>query len=432
MKQKQKIHGLIDFIQSSPSPYHAVCNMVVRLRESGFLELKEKDLWELAEEGKYFVIRGDSSIIAFKLGKDRAIDPGFRIVGAHTDSPGFKVRPNPDCKFQNYLTLGVEVYGSPILEAWFDRDLSLAGRISFIGESGEFETALLDFKRPVAMIPNLAIHLTPKNKERKAVNPQKEIVPLFYQFPKSDKSKKLTFADCLKEELQRQKSIKAEKILDYDLLFYDQQKPQVIGFNDRFLAGARLDNLVSCYCGLNAIIESKNSKTLVLVCNDHEEIGSRTYIGAAGPFLESLLQRVCEGVENLHRHIAGSMLVSADNAHGIHPNYSDRHDEQNAPLLNGGVVLKVNANQRYATDSNVGGRFRQLCHSGKIPIQSFVNRSDLNCGSTIGPITATALGMQTLDVGIPTFAMHSIRELCGVDDIDYLQRSLTQFYSLSN
>jgi len=355
-------------------------------------------------------------------------------VGAHTDSPCLKVKPNPEIINNNYLQLGVEVYGGALLNPWFDRDLSLAGRVSYLNEDGAIDHQLIDLEKAVAVIPSLAIHLDRDANDKRSINKQKDLPPILMKLPENDADTSIDFKAILlklvnvKNASLDVKPAQAEKVLSYELCFYDTQPPAVIGLHDDFIASARLDNLLSCYTGLMALIESDGKQNTLLVCSDHEEVGSMSAAGAQGPFLKSVLERLCGSDENLSRMIANSVMISADNAHGVHPNYADKHDGNHGPVLNNGPVIKINANQRYASNSQTSALFEHLCELADVPVQSFVVRSDMACGSTIGPITASEIGVKTVDVGVPTFAMHSIRELAGRWDAFYLYRVLKQFF----
>jgi aspartyl aminopeptidase len=434
MQDVEFVNGLIDFIKNSPTPFHAVEIMAQVLERDGFTRLDEADQWSLnngQQEGRYYVIRNDSSIIAFQLNQPLA-DNGMRMVGAHTDSPCLKVKPNPEIINNKYLQLGVEVYGGALLNPWFDRDLSLAGRVSYLDESGAIDNQLINLVKPVATIPSLAIHLDKEANENRSINKQLHLPPVLMKMPEIDAegAGKADFKDILLKIMNAEiEAGEAVRILDYELSFYDVQPPAVIGLHDDFIASARLDNLLSCYTGLMAMLNDDGKQNTLLVCTDHEEVGSMSAAGAQGSFLKSVLERLCESDENMSRMIANSVMISADNAHGIHPNYADKHDENHGPILNDGPVLKVNANQRYASNSQTGALFRHLCELADVPVQSFVVRSDMACGSTIGPITASELGVKTVDVGVPTFAMHSIRELAGRWDAYYLYRVLKQFFN---
>lgn len=417
--------GLIDFLKASPTPFHATHSLAQRLQAAGYKALDERESWHTEAGGRYYVTRNDSSIIAFKLGKRSALDGGLRLVGAHTDSPCLRVKPQPELQRQGFFQLGVEVYGGALLAPWFDRDLSLAGRVTF-REGGKVQSQLIDFELPIATIPNLAIHLNREANQGWAINQQNELPPILAQIAGEEPA---DFRALLTDRLAEEHGISADAVLDYELSFYDTQSAAVIGLNQDFIAGARLDNLLSCYAGLQALLAAEGDETCVLVCTDHEEIGSCSACGADGPFLEQVLRRVLPEGDGFVRSIQKSLLVSADNAHGVHPNYADKHDANHGPKLNAGPVIKVNSNQRYATNSETAGFFRHLCLAEEVPVQSFVVRSDMGCGSTIGPITASQLGVRTVDIGLPTFAMHSIRELAGSHDLAHLVKVLAAFYA---
>ena len=416
--------GLIDFLKASPTPFHATAALAQRLEAAGYQRLDERDTWATEANGRYYVTRNDSSIIAFKLGRHSPLQGGIRLVGAHTDSPCLRVKPQPELQRQGFWQLGVEVYGGALLAPWFDRDLSLAGRVTF-RRDGKVESQLIDFKLPIAIIPNLAIHLNREANQGWAINAQTELPPILAQVAAGETR---DFRDLLGEQLQLEHGITADAILDYELSFYDTQRAAVIGLDQAFIAGARLDNLLSCYAGLQALLGSSDEQSGVLVCTDHEEVGSCSACGADGPFLEQVLRRLLPEGDAFTRTVQRSLLVSADNAHGVHPNYADKHDGNHGPKLNGGPVIKINSNQRYATNSETAGFFRHLCLENEVPVQSFVTRSDMGCGSTIGPITASQIGVRTVDIGLPTFAMHSIRELAGSQDLHYLAKVLSAFY----
>ncbi len=418
MQQNDFNKELLDFLEDSPTPFHATQELIYRLEKSGFKKLDEADKWRLQDKHSYYVTRNDSSIIAFVYAKDELINGGISMVGSHTDSPCLKLKPNTVIHKKGYIQLGVEVYGGALLSPWFDRDLSLAGRVSGLDENKNLIHPLVDFKRPIAVIPSLAIHLDREANNSRSINAQTDIPPILMQ---SDEN--ISFEEILLKETG------LSEILDFELLFYDTQKPSFIGFNNEFLASARLDNLLSCYVGLQAIIEAPRTKNSLLICSDHEEVGSESTSGAAGPFLEMVLKRICPDNEEYARMIHASMMISADNAHGVHPNFESKHDANHGPLLNKGPVIKVNANQRYATNSQTTSVFKLLCKEIDVEYQSFVTRTDMGCGSTIGPITATKIGVKTIDIGLPTFAMHSIRELAGDKDAYALYRVFKSYFS---
>lgn len=417
--------GLIDFLKASPTPFHATASLVARLEAAGYVRLDEREAWQAVPGGRYYVTRNDSSLIAVKLGRRSPLDGGLRLVGAHTDSPCLRVKPQPELLRNGFWQLGVEVYGGALLAPWFDRDLSLAGRVTF-SRDGLLDSRLIDFRAPIAVIPNLAIHLNREANKGWSINPQTELPPLLAQLP-VDAGR--SFRGLLAEQLQREHGLSVDQVLDFELSFYDTQPAAVVGLEQDFIAGARLDNLLSCYAGLSALLAADEQESGVLVCTDHEEVGSCSACGADGPFLEQTLRRLLGDGEDFVRTLQRSLLVSADNAHGLHPNYADRHDGNHGPQLNAGPVIKINNNQRYASNSETAGFFRHLCQQQNVPVQSFVVRSDLGCGSTIGPITASQLGVRTVDIGLPTFAMHSIRELAGSHDLEHLVRVLGAFYN---
>jgi len=436
MQDENFVNGLIEFIKKSPTPFHAVQTMVEILEDAGFKRLSETDQWSVDKQPageRCFVTRNDSSIIAFQMNQS-LLEHGIRMLGAHTDSPCLKVKPNPEIINNHYLQLGVEVYGGALLNPWFDRDLSLAGRVSYLNENGQIDHQLIDFEKAIAVIPSLAIHLDREANENHSINKQEHIAPVLMKLPENSIDKDADFKKLLLKivnaELEKYTTISnAAKILDYELSFYDVQAPAVVGLHDDFIASARLDNLLSCYTGLMALLDKEGKQNKLLVCNDHEEVGSVSAAGAQGPFLKSVLSRLCASEEELSRVIACSLMISADNAHGVHPNFADKHDANHGPIMNEGPVIKVNANQRYSSNSETGAMFKHLCDLADVPVQSFVVRSDMACGSTIGPITASEIGVRTVDVGVPTFAMHSIRELAGRWDAFYLYRVLKQYYN---
>lgn len=426
MEETSFIDGLLEFLKQSPTPFHAVDNIHEILKAAGFVHLYEGDEWDISPGGSYYVIRNDSSLIAFTVGAHPMTETGLRIVGAHTDSPCLKVKPQPEIMENGYLQLAVEVYGGALLNPWFDRDLSLAGRISYLATDETIKHALIDFGNPIATIPSLAIHLDREVNDKRSINAHTQINPVLMNL---GEDQKVDFREMLADHMRSQyPESDIVEVLDYELSFYDTQPPALVGINKEFIASARLDNLVSCYVGLMSFIEAGEDVSCMLVCNDHEEVGSATHAGAQGTFLKSVLQRVCGSSEALGRAMDRSMMISADNAHGMHPNYKEKYDDKHGPVLNHGPVIKVNANQRYATNSETAAIFRHLCISADVPVQNFVMRNDMLCGSTIGPISATEIGVKTIDVGIPQFGMHSIREMAGRYDSFNLYKVLREFY----
>lgn len=420
--------GLLNFIGASPTPFHATANVAAQLQQAGFQALHLDQPWDLQPGSRYYCTRNGSSLVAFVYGREPLLETGIRMVGAHTDSPCLKVKPKPELWQQGYLQLAVEVYGGVLLNPWFDRDLSLAGRVTFSTPDRQLASCLLDFSRPVAVIPSLAIHLDRDVNNSRSINAQKDIPPLVAMAAGDEK---VAFRDLLLTRMKEEHpDLGVDRILDYELSFYDSQRPAIVGLNREFIASARLDNLASCYLGLQAMREAGDRFSTMLICNDHEEVGSQSAAGAQGPLVKDILGRLIPDNEQRARTLERSLLISADNAHGVHPNYPDRHDSNHGPVLNRGPVIKVNANQRYATTSESSALFQQVCAEAGVPVQYFVSRNDMPCGSTIGPLTATALGVSTLDVGVPTFAMHSIRELAGTADAHGFYQALLGFHAL--
>jgi aspartyl aminopeptidase len=398
--------ALLGFLDASPTPYHATANMAGMLENAGYERLDEAEEWLLERGRKYYVTRNDASVIAFTYpGEDDYI-----MVGAHTDSPNLRLKPNPVIEKEGAVQLGVQTYGGLLMKPWFDRDLSIAGRVAYRTQEASIGEALVNFREPVAMIPSLAIHLNPEANKGGEVNPQTELVPIIGAKPGFD------FDAWLLDALKEEGIDDAEKILSHDLSLYDTQQAGMVGIDREFIASARLDNLLSCYIALLAACSVSADRPFLMVCSDHEEVGSASTTGAAGPFLESVLRRVCGSYETFSRMMHRSLMISCDNAHAVHPNYSDKHDVAHAPRINKGVVIKINANQRYASSTRSISHFVHAAEKVGKQVQEFVTRADMGCGSTIGPITATRLGIETIDVGLPTFAMHSIREHAGSDD----------------
>jgi len=433
---RDTVADLLAFIDRSPTPYHAVAETERRLRAEGFERLAEGDLWDFAPGDRRYVVRNEGSLVALEMGSVAPSEAGFRIVAAHSDSPNLRVKPQADLEAHGYRQLAVEPYGGVLLHTWMDRDLSLAGRITLRAETG-IRTVLLDFERPLLRIPNLAIHLNREIREKGLqVNAQRHMVPLLglQDAP--------PLSDFLAGELRAQGIADGPgtDILAFDLMAYDTQASSVSGARGEFIHAPRLDNLASCQASLSALLESvgesHGAATRVIAFFDHEEVGSRSAHGADSPLLQHVLGRVVEGFkggvpQGLARALSRSMLISADMAHAVHPNYPDKHEPGHRPVVGGGPVIKSNANQSYASDSVTAGVFQGLCDEAGIPSQHFVSRSDLSCGSTIGPISAAQVGIRTVDVGNPMLSMHSCRELAGSADVDPMIRILRSFFSAS-
>jgi aspartyl aminopeptidase len=409
--------GLLGFLDASPTPFHATLNITLMLKNAGFTKLDELGKWELKEGKKYYVTRNDSSVIAFTYPKSK----NYTIVGTHTDSPNLKLKPNPVIKEHGVVKFAVEPYGGLLLNPWFDRDLSLAGRISYLDSKGEIKDTLIDVKKAIATIPSLAIHLDEKANQERTVNKQTDILPIFTT------NDDFEFDEFLKWQLSKLGILDVKELYANELSFYDTQNASYVGLHNDFIASARLDNLLSCYVGLLSICSVEDDKPMMFIANDHEEVGSGSTSGAAGSFLENTLRRMFDDYEDYVHMTRSSVLISADNAHAIHPNFSTKHDSNHSPYINKGTVIKVNSNQRYASNSTTISRFMNVASSLGEPYQKFVTRSDMGCGTTIGPITASRLGIETIDVGLPTLGMHSIRELCGSDDALSLYKIILGF-----
>lgn len=432
MNAHQQVENLLEFIDASPSPWHAVESIKQRLLPFQFQALLETDKWLLTAGGRYFVIRDDSSIIAFVVGQKSVTEGAYKIIGAHTDSPGLRVKPNAAHIVEGWLRLGVEIYGGPILATFSDRDLSLAGRISYKLSDGSLATRLHRFDTPLLRLPNLAIHMNRAvNDEGLKFQKQAEL-PLLLKACVAEQLPKEMFY----EVLQQATGLAAAQILNVEFNVYDTQKGVFWGAEQEFYADSQVDNLASCHAGLTALLDESvltSDSTLVLACFDHEEIGSCSSKGADGSFLPDILERIALAThvarEDYQRALAGSFLVSADMAHAYQPNFPNAYDAEHKVMVNKGLVIKVNANQRYASDSTSMGMFAAWCEKAAVPYQFYAHRTDLACGSTIGPITSAKLGLRTVDVGYPMWAMHSLRESAGVLDHHYMIKALRTFFT---
>jgi len=411
------MNKVLGFLDASPTPFHATANISAMLSNAGFIKLIESEKWNLEKGKKYYLTRNDSSVIAFTYPENS----NYTMLGSHTDSPNLKLKPNPITKEHGIVKFGVEPYGGLLLNPWFDRDLSLAGRISYLDSEDKIQDILINVDKSIAIIPSLAIHLDDKANKDRTVNKQTDISPVLTT------NDDFEFDEFLKWQLSKLDILDVKELYAHELSFYDTQKASYVGLHNDFIASARLDNLLSCYLGMLSICSIDESKAMLFIASDHEEVGSESTSGAAGSFLENTLKRMYPDYEEYMKMIRTSIMISADNAHAIHPNYPSKHDSKHAPYINKGSVIKVNANQRYASNSITMSKFMNIASSLNEPYQKFVTRSDMGCGSTIGPITATRLGIETIDVGLPTYAMHSIRELCGADDALSLYKIILGF-----
>ncbi len=409
---------LLGFLDASPTPFHATKNMAGMFENAGFIKLSEIEKWKLEADKKYYVTRNDSSIIAFTYPKK---EKQYLMLGSHTDSPNLKLKPNPVIKEHGVVKFGVESYGGLLLNPWFDRDLSLAGRVNYLNHQGELESKLINVEKKIAIIPSLAIHLDEKANKDRTINKQTDLCPILTSHDDFE------FDMFLRWQLESQGIQNIKEIYASELSFYDTQKASYVGLHDDFIASARLDNLLSCYVGMLSICSIPDEKPMLFIASDHEEVGSASSAGAGGTFLENTLRRIFPDYDAYIEMTQSSLMISADNAHAIHPNFPAKHDANHAPYINKGVVIKVNANQRYASNSKTIAQFMKVADELNQPLQQFVTRSDMGCGSTIGPITATKIGINTIDIGLPTYAMHSIRELAGSKDAYSLYKILLGF-----
>lgn len=412
------------YLSASPSPYHAVAAAQQLLVDAGFRQLDERAAWSDVT-GRCFVVRG-GALLAWvsPVGADPVSD-GFRIVGAHTDSPNLRVKPNPDVAAAGWRQLGVEVYGGILSNSWLDRDLGISGRVV----TADGTVSLVRIDRPLARVAQLAIHLDREVNEKGLVlDKQLHLTPIVGLGDASVGA----FRSLLGGEL----GIDADGIVSWDVMLHDLTPPALLGFSEELLASARIDNQFSCWAAISALIDSSvggSGAIRMAALFDHEEIGSSSTTGAAGPLLELVMDRIVHSlgldVDQRARALSASSCVSSDMAHAVHPNYAERHEPQHRPLPNAGPVVKVNVSQRYATDATSAAIFTEACRAADVPVQTFVSRNSQPCGSTIGPITATRLGIATVDVGCAMLSMHSARELCGAHDADLMRRALGSYYA---
>ena len=418
------------FVDASPSPFHAVAEMTRRLRDGGFTELHEREHWSLAPGEAHYVVRDGGSVIAFRVGSAPAAEAGLRLVGTHTDSPTFKVRPRYDLTRGRYRLVGVEPYGGLLAHTWLDRELTVAGRLATRGADGGVELHPVRLPGGPIRLPSLAIHLDRAVREGLKLDPQHQLVPVWG----SDDADVASLLDALADVA----GVAADDVLGHDLVLADSQPSAATGIDGSWVAAPRLDNLGSCHSATLALLAAAPAAhTQLVVANDHEEVGSGSMEGARGSFLEDVVARIVAATgdgetdglrpydpQDLHVAIARSHLVSADMAHAQHPTQGERHEASHAPALGGGPVLKLNANQSYATDARSGGWFAARCADAGVPLQHFVSRNDQPCGSTIGPLTAMRLGLSTVDVGSPLLGMHSCRELGSAADVPLMVGAL--------
>lgn len=414
---------LLAFLEASPTSFHAVANMADRLKAAGFTELRESECWKVEPGENYFVTRNMSSLIAFKVpGADFT---GFQILSSHSDSPTFKIKEKPEMEVEkHYVKLNVEKYGGMLCAPWFDRPLSVAGRL-VVRDGQRFVTRLVNIDRDLVMIPNLAIHMNRQVNDGYAYNPQVDMLPLYGGSEAAG-----TFMRTVAESA----GLDETDILGHDLYLYNRMRGTIWGAEEEFFSCGRIDDLQCAFASLEGFLAGGHPDCVsVHAVLDNEEVGSTTKQGAASTFLADTLKRLNQALgrseEQYLAALASSFMISADNAHGVHPNHADKADPTNRPYLNGGIVVKYNANQKYTTDAVSAAVFKALCDEVGVPVQTFTNRSDMAGGSTLGNISNTQVALNTVDIGLPQLAMHSPYETAGVKDTEYLIRTATRFFS---
>ncbi|MDO4621274.1 MAG: M18 family aminopeptidase [Lachnospiraceae bacterium] len=425
MDEEQINAGLMRFLDASPNAYYAVRNMCEMLTEAGFEELREEAPWKLKKGGSYYVTRNGSALISFRIPEDEIA--GYQIMASHSDSPSFKIKPNAEIDAcGNYTVLNTEKYGGMLCGTWFDRPLSAAGRVAVETEQG-VEMRLVNLDQDLLIIPSLAIHMNREANDGYKFNAQKDLLPL---------SGELASKGAFMKLVAEAAGTTPEKILDTDLFLYNRMPAARIGTEGEFIASGRLDDLQCAYASLLGIMQAKPAKSLAVQCVfDNEEVGSMTKQGAAATFLRDTLRRINivlgRSEEEILRSPSSSFMVSADNAHAVHPNYPEKADPTNRPAMNKGIVIKYSANQKYTTDAAAGAVFRRICDQAAVPYQTFANRSDMLGGSTLGNISQSQLSLNTVDIGLPQLAMHSSYELAGAKDTAWLAAAAVQLFSSS-
>lgn len=428
MTSKELAQDLIEFLHKGASAYQAVDVMVEELEAAGYREIKSEEPWTLAQGDKVYYIKNGSSIIAVDLGEG-TYQNGFRLIGSHSDSPSFRIKPNSEMRSEGFVKLNTEVYGGPILNTWFDRPLSVAGRVAL--KSEDIMKPILkniNIQRPILYIPNPAIHMNRDVNKGVELNKQTQVLPIIAleETPGEDK----IFLKLVAAELD----VLADDILDFELYLYETAKGQIIGLNDEFISSKRMDNLAMAHASMRALTQTKGKGIRVAAVFDNEEVGSKTKQGAGSPMLANLLERIVFALggsrADFLEALEKSFLISADLAHAVHPNFQEFADPTNKPRINQGPVIKIAANQSYTSDAQSTAVFKGICEKAEIPCQVFVNRSDKAGGSTIGPISSSMLPIRSVDIGTPILAMHSIRELGGVEDHYFVYQAFKVFYSI--
>ncbi|MDR0765900.1 MAG: M18 family aminopeptidase [Odoribacteraceae bacterium] len=432
--ERKLANELVDFIHQSPTNYHAVANVKRELTTRGFTPLSQGEAWAIEKGGKYMVTQNDSSLFAFEIGDGDCARDGFSLICAHSDSPTFRVKPDPEMPVAGkYLKLNTEVYGGPILYTWFDRPLSLAGRVLLKGEEPlQPRTRLVHFDRPLLVIPHIAIHFNRAvNEQGNPLGKQKDMLPVLGMI--NERFERDRFLSRL---VASEIGVPEEEVLDFDLTLHEHDRGCLWGLDEEFISSGKLDDLAMVHAGVKALAgaNERPRRTRVLAIFDNEEVGSGTKQGAASPVLRTIIERIVFGTggspEDLYRAIHHSFMISADMAHALHPNYTEKHDPTNHPVINGGPVIKFNANQKYVTDGESSAVFETICRAAGVPCQRFVNHSDMAGGSTLGNLLLSQMEMRGVDVGNPMWGMHSARETAGVKDHAYMIEVFKTFYNL--
>ena len=431
MEVKSFAREVIEFIDESPSTYHVVKNCSDILDENGFERIMPREKWEIKKGGKYFLKKSSSTIIAFTVGEDFDVKNGFKIFGAHTDSPCFRIKPNPEIITENVVRLNTEVYGGPILSTWFDRPLSIAGRVIVKGENSFFpRTVKIKIDEPLLTIPNLAIHQNREVNNGVKINKQNDVLPVISLINKNFERE-----GYLERIILEKTGIKKEDIIDFDLYLYATEKGCLLGANEEFMSSPKIDNLASVYTGLIGLLEAEENQDRIniFVAFDNEEIGSATKQGADSNYLLNTLERISLALGlsrgDFLQMLESSYILSADAAHAAHPAHLGKTDPTNRGKINEGISIKISAKQKYTSDGYSIAVIKQLIEGTEIQIQPFVNESNELGGSTIGPISSTHLDIDGVDLGVPMLAMHSVRELCGIFDVFYLKELAKEFFS---
>lgn len=426
-----KIDSLLKFMDSSPCNFLAVKTIKEILNSNGYTEKELKDKITAEPGEKFYVTKNDSAIFAFKVGKKSPAETGFRIVAAHSDSPCFRIKPNAEmCGEGNIVRLNTEVYGGPILYTWFDRPLSIAGRVILKGDDAlKPVSTTVKIERPLLSISHLAIHFNRAVNEGNKLSKQKDMLPIIAKV-----NEKLEADNMLLKLVAEEINVKMEDIIDFDLMLYDTEKACTFGLNNEFVSCGRLDDLSMAHAAITAITESTGEDaTCIAAIFDNEETGSGTKQGAGSPVLANVMRRIVEaqggGYDDFCRAVAQSFMISADNAHAFHPNYGDKYDPTNHPSLGGGPCIKINANCKYMSDAHSAAIFKSLCIEAGSPYQYFVNHSDVAGGSTLGNILTSQMDIEGVDVGNPLLAMHSVRETASVDDHINMTKVMTHFFN---